>query len=154
MKLNSYSSSSTKIAGALMLISVAAIASAQVNADDNSVKTEASQAANINLEKISPPSTEIQSQTKTENVSAGSTATVQTNSSAGGGMTSQVTINGEPVDMPANGTTQQTVSDGAGGQTTITVTNSQGVVGDASNSNFTHTSLNVSSNSVSSGTSP
>jgi len=71
-------------------------------------------------------------------------------SSGGGNQSSvntKVTVNGQPVDVPANGSTQQTVTNPDGSSTSYSVSASTN--GGADNSSFTSTNLSVSSDSYS-----
>lgn len=101
-------------------------------------------------------STQLQDNSKSsgkENVSAGTSAVSQgvttssvTRTNADGTTHTEVTVNGQPVEVPKNGTTQQTVNT-PNGATTVNVSNNQGGNSNGFSSSFT--SVNSSNNTVS-----
>jgi len=64
----------------------------------------------------------------------------------------QLQVNGQNIPVPANGTTQQTVTSTDGSQTSVKASSNVSSAGDASNSSTTMFSLNVTSNSSTGGT--
>ena len=84
---------------------------------------------------------------------ADTTNTVHASVSAGTGHTPEVQlqVNGQNIPVPANGTTQQTVTGTDGSQTSVNASSNVSSEGDASNSSTTTFSLNVTSNSSTEG---
>jgi hypothetical protein len=80
--------------------------------------------------------------------------TVSAASTTGSSPEVHMSVNGQTITVPSNGTTQQTVTNPDGSQTSINATSSS-TQGTASNENSTNFSLNVTSNSSTGGmTSP
>lgn len=80
--------------------------------------------------------------------SSSSTSINSTTSSNGDGtVTTQMEVNGQPVDVPANGSTEQTITAPDGTTTTINASSSQSSTGRATSSSHTHVFTSIHSSS-------
>jgi hypothetical protein len=143
--------SGLKLTGAFLLLAIAAVAvignrasaanslsSSPAASSDKQVTVQVSHSAS-STPAATPAAPAITTSPDTD-VSSNTT----TNSS--GTSSTQVTVNGQPVAVPANGSTQQTVN-GPGQTTTVQVSNNQAGSGDAQTSSFSHTDIHTSTNS-------
>jgi cytoskeletal protein RodZ len=83
--------------------------------------------------------------TAQSNSSASSNVSASVNSSDSGHSSAKVTVNGQDIPVPQNGSTQQTVTSPDGSTTNVSVSQSTSGNGQATNANSTNTSLNVQS---------
>lgn len=105
--------------------------------------------ANVSLEtgdnNTSGNSTNVKVNT---NATSNQSVTSHTSVSTSGGSNASVTVNGQKIDLPANGSVSKTITD-ANGQTNVDVQVSGNNSDQASNSGTSSINLNVSSNSTS-----
>jgi len=136
-----------KLAGAFVFVSVIGIIGLGLHSD-----SAAKQSAPTNLQisnnsadiPVVTPVTNPPNSTSTNISSSTSTNSNSPNNSGGG--SASVTVNGQPVNVPSNGSTQQTITT-PNGQTNVSVTSTQSNNNDSSS--FHQTNLNVSTSTSS-----
>lgn len=151
--------SSVELAGAFVFISILAVVSTGLsNSQTPSAGHNAQpQASSLDLQVThaaanSAASTTSPTASNDSTDSATAPATVSTNVSSttnNGSNSTSVTVNGQPLNVPANGTVQQTITGPGGSQTTVNVSNNQS---DSGSSDGSNTSSSMSSFSISSST--
>lgn len=132
--------------GFLAIVSLIGITTAAEPTDkpQASSKNNTQKATSINL---SADASEVPQKPNTNNSDAehttSNTTVVNGKASNTSGTSYSVTVNNQPVDVPVNGTNQQTITTPDGGTTTVTVNNSTSGQG----SNFSSTSTTTNANS-------
>jgi hypothetical protein len=151
----SHRRSTIELAGVFIFLSAVALAGAALHTSTASTGPVNSASAQLQLNHTAATAASPSpSSPPTSDNSEASTTTTTANSSntSDGTASTQVTVNGQPIAVPANGSTQQTVTGPDGQKTTISTSNSQSTDGSANNHSFTHTNVHISSNSSSSDT--
>jgi hypothetical protein len=145
--------SRAKIAGAFLLVPVLAVAGASVNASDakDNANTVQSDGKTNNVQvshsaATSSPTDVVDS--NDDSTSSTSLSTTTTTTGSGPTTSTQVTVNGHPVAVPANGSSQQTITNGSQ-KTTVQVSHNQSTGGNASNHTYSSSHVNVSGSSSS-----
>jgi hypothetical protein len=149
--LPSFRHSKFKLIALLLLVGIATAALVAIVAPSGTVG-QANKAAQLELNATSTAKDQATPDTtaKAADQAAGSNLNVSVSGGSGGNQSSvntQVTVNGQPVAVPDNGTTQQTVTNPDGSTTSYSV--SASTQGGTNNSSSTSTNLSVSSNSSS-----
>lgn len=116
-----------------------------------SVQPESSyQAANLEQQSDAGASGNSASASVNSSITSSHSVTSQTTiSSSGNGGSASVTVNGQPINLPANGSVSKTIQNPDGGQTNVDVNVSGNGETSASSSGTSSINLNVSSNSTS-----
>jgi hypothetical protein len=143
-------SSRLKITGAFLLVILLGLASLALR----STAATASQSRPASMDvPVSPTSATVPVSPPSTAAANDATTTTNTDSTTGnnGAASTSVTVNGQPVSVPANGSTQQTISS-PGGNTKVSVSSTQSTDGNTDSSSLYQTNLNVSTSSTSSTT--
>ncbi len=82
------------------------------------------------------------------NDNSSSSTRVESTTDESGSVSTHVTVNGQPVDVPANSSSQHTVNT-PDGNTTVNISNQQSTAGDSRNSTNTRSSVHISSSTTS-----
>ena len=135
------------IVGAVVLLAalIFSLRFAQASAPAAS-HTSRTSSLNLHTNQVTPSASDAfvnsSSSSKSSNLSSeGSSTSVTSRSTSDGegSVTTHMTVNGQPVNVPANGSIQQTVTSPDGSTTTINATSSQSNTGTGTNSNHLHT---------------
>jgi hypothetical protein len=138
--------SGLKMAGVFICVGVIGAAVTELKAANTSSSSE-TKASSVEVKSDShtsqqPPAPAPESPAQSADISTNVSSTTDSS----GQPNTQVTVNGQPVDVPANGTRQQTVTSPDGSQTTVNISNSnQSTNGEASNSTDTSTRIRTHS---------
>jgi hypothetical protein len=143
--------SGVKLTGAFLLIAVvgAVVGSRASSANNLNANSTGNKKVTIQVShtgSATPPAAPADSAPTPPADTNVSTSTDTANVSSGSDSSTQVTVNGQPVDIPADGSSQQTISS-PGQQTTVQVSNSQDGSSATGGHSSTHTSVRVSSTS-------
>ena len=136
-----------KAVGAVIIVSLLGMATAaQTSPGDTNKNSSSTTNHNSSIELQMDPSPNTQSSV--------STNTSVSNDTSGGAPQSSVdvTVNGQHVNVPKNGTTQQTVTNSDGSATTYSVSNNDSTDGSATNFSSTTVNSNVMSNTFTNST--
>ncbi len=119
---------------------------------ETSVKVQPNEnyhAANVSLETGGNNTSGNSANVKVDtNATSNQSVTSHTSVSASGGSNASVTVNGQKIDLPANGSVSKTITN-ANGQTNVSVEVSGNSTNQSNNSGKSSINLNVSSNSTS-----
>lgn len=149
------------IAGALFMSALAVSVMLGITSDSTTAKAPAStkpKTATLQLDQATKADNSVKENVMNDKAQASSTTNTNNGTSiqttvtnTNGESNAAVTVNGQPVTVPENGTTQQTETT-ANGTTTVTITGNRTTSGTSTNSSSNFTSLQVQS--YSSGTQP
>ena len=103
---------------------------------------------NFQANNVSVPTPATALVKNTDSASADISTVNAATTNSGGASSANVSVNGRSVNVPANGSTQQTISS-PNGQTKVSISSSQSNTGSSTNSSVQQTNLNVSTTTTS-----